>query len=241
MGIFQIAGLTVQMEPKEEILTQNSRAYRLDAEAEAGCLQADINLLLPEGKLEQLQAAKPMVSKNSIEYLYIGSWFYHQLIPFQGIMLHASAVVYEGQAYLFSAPSGTGKSTHTALWKQVFGEDNVFILNDDKPALRLTKDGWMAYGTPFSGKVDLSRNVGIPLKAICFIERGETTEIAPMPEKEAIQNLMFQTIRPRDVADMELVLQLVEKIIGSIPVYQMRCTMEPEAAKIAYEAMSKGG
>lgn len=241
MGIFQIAGLTVRMEPREALLTQNSRAYRLETALESACPQVDMELLLSSEQMEQLHALHPQSPAQNIEYMYIGALFYHKLLTsFQGMMLHSSAVVYEGQAYLFSAPSGTGKSTHTGLWKKQFGEENVFILNDDKPALRLTSDGWFAYGTPFSGKVNLSRNVGVPVKAICFIERGEANEIASMPEKEAIQNLMFQTHRPRDPKDMDILLQLVEKIIGSIPVFQMRCNMEPEAARVAYEAMSKG-
>ncbi len=241
MGIFQIAGLTVRMEPKEALLIRNSQAYRLDAASESACSQVDMELLLSSEQMEQLHALHPQSPAQNIEYMYIGALFYHKLLSsFQGMMLHSSAVVYEGQAYLFSAPSGTGKSTHTGLWQTYFGSENVFILNDDKPALRLTADGWMAYGTPFSGKVDLSRNVGVPVKAICFIERGETNEIAPMPEKEAIQNLMFQTHRPKGVENMDILLQLVENIIDSVPVFQMRCNMDPEAARVAYEAMSKG-
>lgn len=234
MGIFQIAGLTVRMEPREQPLTENSMAY-----VSATDITPDIDIVLTDELMQRLQAQKPEISSSVIEYLYTGSWFYHKLLSFQGLMLHASAVVYQGQAYLFSAPSGTGKSTHTGLWKQVFGSEHVFILNDDKPALRLTADGWYAYGTPFSGKVNLSRNIGVPLKAICFLERGECNTISRLSEKEAIQNLMYQTVRPRDEAYMDILLQLVEKIIGSIPVYQMRCTMEPDAARVAYEAMSK--
>lgn len=236
MGIFQIAGLTVRMEPREQPLTENSMAYRLDSD-----VTPDIDIVLTDEMMEKLLAQKPEIPSNVTEYLYTGSWFYHKLLSFQGLMLHASAVVYEGQAYLFSAPSGTGKSTHTGLWKQVFGSENVYILNDDKPALRLTADGWYAYGTPFSGKVNLSRNVGVPLKGICFLERGSYNEIARLPEKEAIQNLMFQTVRPREIADMDLLLQLVEKIIDSIPVFKMQCTMDPDAARVSYEAMSKNG
>ena len=208
MGIFQIADLIVKMEPQSDPLLENSKAYGLDTNT-----AADVDIVLPDSVCQRLRELYPETPSNMVEYLYTGSLFYHKLLSFEGFMLHASAVVYEGQAYLFSAPCGTGKSTHTRLWQEYFGADHAFILNDDKPALRLTADGWMAYGTPFSGKVNLSRNVGVPLKGICFLERGAENVISPMPEKNAIQNLMFQTVRPREVTDMDVLLQLIEKII----------------------------
>lgn len=235
MAFFQIAGLTVQMDPKEATLSRNSQAYRLDTDCPP---HVDMDVTLSPEKFAELQALEPNMSTNSVEYMYTGSLFYHKLLTFGGFMLHSSAVVYKGHAYLFSAPSGTGKSTHTQLWRTCFGEE-AFILNDDKPAVRLTEQGWFAYGTPFSGKVDLSRNVGVPIKAICFIERGETNEIATMPEKEAIQNLMFQTQRPRKFESMDLLLQLLDKLVGRIPVFKLQCNMDPEAAYLAYETMSK--
>lgn len=235
MAFFQIAGLTVQMDPKETTLSRNSQAYRLDTDCPP---HIDMDITLSPEKIAKLQAEEPNMSINSIEYMYTGAMFYHKLLTFEGFMLHSSAVVYKGHAYLFSAPSGTGKSTHTQLWRTCFGED-AFILNDDKPALRLTEQGWMAYGTPFSGKVDLSRNIGVPVKAICFIERSETNHIHLMPEKEAIHNLMFQTQRPRKMENMNLLLQHLDKLVGHIPVFQLHCNMDPEAAHLAYETMSK--
>lgn len=236
MAFFQIAGLTVQMDPKESTLSQNSLAYRLNTDCPP---HIDMEITLSPEKIAELQALEPNMRVSSIEYMYTGAIFYNKLLTFQGFMLHSSAIVYQGQAYLFSAPSGTGKSTHTQLWRTCFGEENTYILNDDKPALRLTPDGWMAYGTPFSGKYDISRNTGVPIKAICFIERSETNHIELMSEKEAIQNLMFQTQRPRKIENMNLLLQLLDKLVGHVPVFKLRCNMDPEAAYLAYETMSK--
>ena len=73
------------------------------------------------------------------------------------MLLHSSAVVVDGYAYLFSADSGTGKSTHTGLWKQHFG-DRAYIINDDKPAIRKVDGEWYVFGTPWSGKTDTSVN-----------------------------------------------------------------------------------
>ena len=73
-------------------------------------------------------------------------------------MVHASAVEVDGKAYLFSADSGTGKLTHTKQWQNYFGKERALIINDDKPAIRKDKNGWAAYGTPFSGKTDENLN-----------------------------------------------------------------------------------
>ena len=78
----------------------------------------------------------------------------------------------DGQAVLFTAKSGTGKSTHTKLWRDLFGERAVMV-NDDKPLLRILKDGVLVCGTPWDGKHRLSTNCALPLKAICILERGK--------------------------------------------------------------------
>ena len=78
----------------------------------------------------------------------------------------------DGAAYLFTAPSGTGKSTHTRLWREVFG-DRVWMINDDKPMLRISENLVTAYGTPWNGKHHISRNASAPLKAIVQLNRGK--------------------------------------------------------------------
>ncbi len=108
--------------------------------------------------------------------------------------LHSSAVVVDGYAYLFSADSGTGKSTHTGLWLEHFKE-KAFIINDDKPVLRLENGQWFVYGTPWSGKTDLNINVKAKLGAIVFLERAKENHITPIEVKEAIPLFFNQTVR----------------------------------------------
>lgn len=150
-------------------------------------------------------------------------------------MLHASAVVHNQKAYLFSAPSGTGKSTHTQLWLKHF--DDAYILNDDKPAIRLTPEGFVVYGTPFSGKTDWNVNKAVPLGGICAIERSETNYIEKMPEDEALFRILNQTLRPYDENKMEILLKILDKLINNTPVYKLHCNMDPEAVDVAYKGM----
>jgi len=153
-------------------------------------------------------------------------------------MLHASAVVYEDKAYLFSAPSGTGKSTHTTLWRKVFGEDNTFMLNDDKPVIRI-KDGKVTvYGTPWSGKTDQNKNIGVPLQGICFLERSKENRIESISAKDAAFGILNQTIRPADGKNMSKLLDLLDRLLQQTTVYRMGCNMDDDAAHTAYNGMN---
>ena len=172
------------------------------------------------------------------EYLATGSSFYRQLLNFDGIMLHSSAVVMDERAFLFSADCGTGKSTHTALWRSVFGEDRAQILNDDKPALRYEDGFWFAYGTPWSGKTDQSLNARFPVAGIAILERHEKNSIAPIEGKEAVVAVMRQVVRHKDPALKIKQLELIDKLLTQVPVWKLKCNMEPEAALVSYEAMS---
>ncbi|WP_455057428.1 hypothetical protein [Jutongia sp.] len=86
------------------------------------------------------------------------------------LLFHGSVIAVDGKAYLFTAKSGTGKSTHTRLWREYFGERAVMI-NDDKPLLKITQDGVYAYGTPWNGKHRLSTNISAPLGHLHFKKR----------------------------------------------------------------------
>ena len=190
-----------------------------------------------EYSTENFKMRHPEVTDDIAEYMASGMAFYRMLIDNDGFMLHSSAVVVDGKAYLFSAHSGTGKSTHTQLWLQQFG-DRAFILNDDKPALRRVNGVWFAYGTPWSGKYDISVNTGVPIAGIAMLERGEKNEITPYSGKEAIFDLFVQTNRPRAAEYRIKLMELMDSLMQSVPVWKLKCNMDPEAAVVAYEAMS---
>ena len=168
------------------------------------------------------------------ESLWSGSYFYEQLTRFGGIMLHASCVEYEGKAYLFSARSGTGKSTHTHLWLKYL--PGARIINDDKPAIRCIDGVYYAYGTPWSGKYDESVNVGVPVAGIAFLSRGENT-IKRIPGIKALKLFMDQTVRPADKELMSNTLEMLNGILTDVPIYEMSCDMSEEAVKTAYNGM----
>ena len=180
------------------------------------------------------QKENPHLSPGECEYLWSGAFFYEQLARYNGVMLHASCVEYEGKAYLFSARSGTGKSTHTHLWLKYLPGSR--IINDDKPAIRLIDGSFYAYGTPWSGKTNESVNTGVPIAGICFLSRGEN-EIKPLKGLKALKLFMDQTVRPNDRALMEKMLETLNSVLTNIPVFEMSCDMSEKAVMTAYHGM----
>ena len=186
---------------------------------------------------KKLMAKHPELSEDMSEYYSTGAIFYRNLLNFDGLMLHSSAVVVDGKAYVFTADCGTGKSTHTTLWLKRFG-DRAFILNDDKPALRREDGVWYAYGTPWSGKHDISRNVRVPLAGIAVLERGEENEVVPFGGIEAVHAIIKQVNRSKSAESRIKLMQLMDKLLTDVPVWKLRCNMDQQAAEVAYAAMS---
>lgn len=224
---YKVAGLTVQMDTFGRTARQ-AEAYR--------CAQAEPDIVI-QTDWKAFQQCQPHLNDEDCEYLCTGGSFYRQLLKHNGFLLHSSAVVVDGKAYLFSAACGTGKSTHTKLWLKVFGE-RAYILNDDKPALRMEDGSWYAYGTPWSGKHDLSTNIRVPVAGICFIQRGKENVIQPYGGSKAVFSFLEQTARPAGMEMRIMMMDLLEKLVAQVPIWRLECNMEPEAAVVSYEAMS---
>lgn len=153
------------------------------------------------------------------------------------LLVHGSCLSMDGEAYLFMAPSGTGKSTHARLWREAFG-DRVVMINDDKPMLRVSSDGVIAYGTPWCGKHRLGGNCSAPLKAIIRLERGEENRIEPMSSSEAFLLLLQQAYSSSDPALSRRILSLESELIDRVDFYTLRCNMEAGAALTAWSGMN---
>lgn len=154
------------------------------------------------------------------------------------LLVHGSAVAVDGRGYLFLAPSGTGKSTHTRLWREFFG-DRAEMINDDKPLLRLEENQILVCGTPWNGKHRLGTNKNVPLQGLCILRRGKENKIRRVSAKEAYADVLRQIYRPlADREKMEKTMELMDKILR-LPLYYMECTISAEAAKMSYENMKE--
>ena len=233
MKICKIADLFVGIDCKYP--TVSSRAEKYETNNYPRIL--DFAVRASNDMVKTFRKDFPDASDDECEYLVTCSAFYSTLLDFDGIMIHASAVLYDGYAYLFSADSGVGKSTHAALWVKKFGH-KAEILNDDKPALRVIDGDVFAYGTPWSGKTDTSVNKSAKVKGICFLERSRKNSI----ERENPENVLFdflkQTLRPSNPEKMDKVLSLCDTVLRLVPVYRMRCNMDIDAADVSYKGMN---
>ena len=229
MPKYRIADIVIQMETFER--TESFARPYLTGNGEI----AQIEIHASWQKWKKLN---PGATDDICEYLATGEDFYTKLLNYDGLMLHSSALIMNGRAYLFSADPETGKSTHVCNWRRVFGDDRVRVLNDDKPALRLEDGVWYAYGTPWSGKTGQNLNLRAAVAGIAMIERGEFYDIEPFTGRKAVQAILAQTTTVKDVSLKIKQLDLLDKLMTQVPIWKLKCNMEPEAAIVAYEAMS---
>lgn len=178
-------------------------------------------------------------SEAFLENAAIHGLLAEKLTEYQVLLMHGSALCMDGQAYIFTARSGTGKSTHARLWREVY-KDRVWMINDDKPMLKVSEHSVTVYGSPWNGKHHLGRNASAPLKAVVKLERGEENRIEPLRGADAYVTLFrqsFGSLKPevgRRVAEME------KRILNAVPFYTLHCNMDPDAARAAYEGINKG-
>lgn len=180
----------------------------------------------------------PMLNEDGAEYMESCVQFYWHLLRYNGLMLHASAAAMGGRAYLFSGPCGRGKSTHTRLWQQTFGEA-VQVFNDDKPALRRLDGRWFAYGTPWCGKDGINLNQKWPLGGICFLEKAQENRIRRLSPAEALPLILAQTTHRLSPQYMELLLASLDSLLREIPVFLLENRPEEAAARLSYETMRR--
>ena len=225
--ICKIADLTVDV-PESGNMGDRCKDYITNA-----ACSPDITVLADQYRPDRYQNA----NEETVCYMESGFQFYRELLKYNGIMLHSSAVTYEGRAYLFSGPCGMGKSTHTRLWQKVFG-DKAVVFNDDKPAIRKLDGVYYAYGTPWCGKDGINANMKLPLAGICFLKRGEQNTIRRLNGFEAATNSMAQTLhRFKDESNLSLMLAFVDELINSIPVFEFKNLPVPDAAHLSYQTM----
>ena len=193
--------------------------------------QADADAEAAEEGFRQRNFPDPFLERAAIHRKFAEHLLARNIFP-----VHGSTVAVDGRGYLFTARSGTGKSTHTRLWREVFGS-RAMMINDDRPFLELTASGATVHGCPWSGKHGLDTNISVPLAGICLLERGSENAIHPAVPEELCD--LLKGYRPKAEIDEICYLQLLQELTAKVPLWHMYCTKEPDAAQVAYDAMSK--
>ena len=174
----------------------------------------------PDSYLETLAVYRKIVTK---------------MLDFNTFLMHGAVVAVGNKAWLFTAPSGTGKTTHINLWLNNF--PGSYVVNGDKPLIRVD-DECIVYGTPWAGKEGMNRNVGVKLCGIVILNRDAENHIEKVPLTQILPVLIQQSYRPKDKVELEKTLSLLSRLGKKIPMYQLYCNMNPDAALTAYNVLS---
>ena len=236
----EIAGLAVCVQPMFQSTREYCRPYLSDKAPDFTVTGTPEDLVFQQALLEQEaieEGLKIRIFKDPfLERATIQRRVADRLLDRDTLMFHGSTVAVDGKAYLFTGPCGTGKSTHTRLWRELFGQRAIMV-NDDMPFLQVTAEGVLAYGSPWNGKHGLSANVCVPLQGICFLQRGTENQIHPITPAQGKDALRRQMHTPTDATLHSKALSLADRLAEVVPLWQMHCNMHPEAAEVSYRAM----
>lgn len=228
---YQLAGICVEINHIFPYFSELAAKYQTDETPELSITVTEADIA-SERNAEDAEA----MADGYLESLAIYRKLCEKFIDRDILLFHSAAIRMDGKAYLFTAPSGTGKSTHIKLWRKRFGKA-VGIINGDKPLISVTKEEIRAWGTPWDGKEHWSANVSAPIGGICLLSRGEENSISRVDAGEALSQLFSQTYRPQTPEGMHKTVQLLAEIAQRVPFWHLKCNMSTEAAEIACAAM----
>lgn len=224
-----LAGLNIDIEYKDEKIAKLCRDYVAEFS------EPDIKVLYSEEGCAT-EKGKGNHGDLAAEFANIYRQIAEALPRFSRAVAHGAAITYKGNAYLFIAKSGTGKTTHIKLWREHF--DGIGIINGDKPILKVDKENVIAYGTPWAGKEMFQKNTSAPIKGICVIRRASKNSIRRLKTDEAINAIIKQIYLSQNGEILGLTMRLINDIIGLVPFYELSCDISREAAVCSFTAMT---
>lgn len=231
----KLADLVIAVHGKSDYLKEYCKDYLTDEDTELEVIVTEADILV-----EKFYAGS---KDTALSYLEMLAMFRRiaNLMPGRGrFLMHGVAVAWKGNGYLFTAPSGTGKSTHAVLWKKYLG-DGVEIINGDKPILLADQKEIRVYGTPWAGKEGWQKNTSVPLKGICLLQRGEENQIKRIHPAEILSQLMQQVYYSGNAETAARTMELLDIVLSKVPVYQLKCSISEEAARCSFKEMVISG
>lgn len=231
MPVYRIAGLNIAMEPVYKETIDRLRPYLTDSG------DVDFAVTVDAEQFAAFSEQSPIPNRPDLDE---GPYLYTQicrkvLAEYDGFFFHSSALEIDGEGYLFSALSGTGKSTHTRNWRQYFG-DRVTMINDDKPIVRKIDGKFYVCGTPWMGKSDIGCNRTAPIKAVYILQRGDENRAERISPGAVFKQLLEATLLPKTRENMQKLLDLFNDLFSQVPLFLLTCTKEVASAKVAYDA-----
>lgn len=232
MPIYRIAQVNIKIEPLYEDTARRLLPYLTDGEdcaLDASATHDEVGRYIAAQNLR----CPPALAEGSIVYTKICR---EMLSRFDGFFFHSSCFSFDGAGVLFTARSGTGKSTHTRLWRERFGE-RVRMINDDKPIIRRIDGTFYVCGTPWMGKSDIGQNLTAPVRAVVVLTRDDTDHAEEVSPSAVFRELMEATLLPRERTDMARLLELYDGLFAQAKLIRLGCTVSQNAVDAAYRAI----
>ena len=232
MPKYRIAELLIEIEARYPLVARVCEKYREETEA-----PADFSVTVEEAEIAAVMAEFPEYSPAYAENYCVCRRVSNEAAARGVILFHAAAIEVDGKAYAFSAPSGTGKSTHIMLWRRRFGK-RVGMINGDKPFLRERDGVFTVYGSPWCGKEGWNKNISAPLAGICFLYQSKENTIARMTADTALPRVFAQLIKPPTKTGVAACLSFADRLIKNGPIYYRGCNSSPAAAELSFRTMA---
>ena len=230
----QFAGLNIAMETRFPRMERFCRDYLIDEDAAVEFTAApSLEEISDEGD-KKMPGRYPM---DYLETLAIQRQISERLPFYQRMLMHGAVIAFQGKGYMFSAVSGTGKSTHIALWKKYLG-NQVEIINGDKPFLHVKKDQVLVCGTPWAGKEGWNVNRTVSLAGICFLQRGKKNQIHRLEPQDSLQHFLTQIYMPENMEAAGMTLELLDMLLKNVPLYLLECDISEKAVQTSFERMT---
>ncbi len=234
MAIYRLAGLGVALCPLFPFTENTLSPWRDDNAA------VDMTVTVTKDDLKAEATRCPTATAGMLEMTAILRRLSEALLHRDGLFLHAASVLYDGKAYAFTAPSGTGKTTHCRLWERVLGE-KARILNGDKLLLRFKDGHIVAYGNPWNGKEGLGMRAEAELGGLFILKRDTADFAEPIDAVTALPYLMKATVIPAKSADKMTVIDKIEQLLQLTAVSILHCTPQESAVFAALDRIHNGG
>lgn len=228
----RMADINIGVKYRYPFTEEYLRAYRTESEP-------DFIIEVSDAELERESAlAEEPTPYEYLEFVTVYRKIADKISEYDAAVFHGAVLDLDGKAYIITARSGVGKTTHIGLWLSSF--DDVSVLNGDKPIIRVIDGVICACGTPYMGKEGYGKNAIRPLGGIAFLERDAENSYSLLTSEDAVLRFMGQIyMNSSSPSVITSTLRLADKIISEIPLYEFRCNMDSSAAIMAREAFTK--
>ena len=234
MAIYKIAEINILINPIYDFTKKQMEPFICDEtnyEFDASASQEEIELSMSKDN----RALSPALYEGPIILTKICR---RMLESYNGLFFHSSSLCLDGEGYLFTALSGTGKSTHTSYWRELFG-DKVTMINDDKPIIRKIDGKFYVCSTPWMGKSNIGTNLNAPIKAVYVLKRGDENRAEQVSPAKVFRELLEATLLPDKRENTAKLLELYDGLFTQAKLIELYCKPEIEAARVAYNAVNE--